>query len=683
MKNIFSVKLYLQGLRKVRTAGVAMGIIITVLNAWIPIQCLAEGARASGPIEVEAGFFAPFGFVLMLFAPLLVYNTFSYMNERRSSDFFHSLPQKRICVYLSFMAAVMTWIVSVLCVSALVNTILWGMASGYVLKTGAVLLMLLGFLLLAMVMAGFMMLAMTLTGTAVANVLVFFLFALFIRSCGLFFLYGFSDLTPMANMDNSFLRIFRLDFYLPIGLFVQIFDGGSAWLENVWFFLYWFFVAVVLLAVSADCYCRRRSESASKSAPNRFMQNIYRIGVTLPFLLFGVYWRIMDGESYVTVLCGIVGFLVWVVFELLTTKKIKNVIRTLPLFLVPVILAGGYAASVRLASDAFYANTPERDQIKGAIYESQSVGGLLNAVMNATEVQDPDVLDHVYEAIEQTKESRDWTWSERNKHGYTQNATVTVILRSGRRVTYDLTSSIDLFQAFRYADEVIAEGLSINRVSVERISLSVNISDTQKIRVWEAFLADMESLTDDELKKYMRLNETIGSKKFNITVMGYYEDIYLWQSYFLDKQYTPKAVALLMEFYEEKDPVGELREIVSEISQAKSDEIFYANMIVYEGSEIVIYHSEFDVIKEFLMSLELDSHLTDYANSEYIYRFVLEIQWNDFSVATDAPMHSGSTYDDEKYETVHGIFTELYLTLSKEDIERFHQISQYPAVPAN
>lgn len=683
MKDIFSVKLYLQGLRKVRTAGVAMGIIITVLNAWIPIQCLAEGARASGPIEVEAGFFAPFGFALMLFAPLLVYNMFSYMNERKASDFFHSLPQKRICVYLSFMAAVMTWIVSVLCVSALVNTVLWGMASGYVLETGAVLLTLLGFLLLAMVMAGFMMLAMTLTGTAVANVLVFFLFALFIRSCGLFFLYGFSDLTPMANMDNSFLRIFRLDFYLPIGLFVQIFDGGSAWLENVWFFLYWFFVAIVLLAVSAVCYCRRRSESASKSAPNRFMQNIYRIGVTLPFLLFGAYWRIMDGESYVTLLCGIVGFLVWVVFELLTTKKIKNVIRTLPLFLVPVILAGGYAASVRLASDAFYANTPERDQIKGAIYESQNTGGLLNAVMNSTEVQDPDILDHVYEAIEQTKESRNWTWSERNEHGYTKNATVTVIFQSGRRVTYDLTSSIDLFQGFRYADEIIAKGLDICQISVEDVSMNVNLNVNQRFRVWEAFLADMESLTAEELERYMRLNETIASKKFNITVKGYYEDIYLRQSYFLDKQYTPQAIALLMEFYEEQDPVGELREIVSEISQAKSDEIFYANMIVYEGSEIVIYHSEFDVIKEFLMSLELDSHLTDYANSEYIYRFVLEIQWNDFSVATDAPLQSSTAIDDGKYETVHGINTELYLTLSKEDIERFHQISKYPAVPAN
>ena len=179
----------------------------------------------------------------------------------------------------------------------------------------------------------------------------------------------------------------------------------------------------------------------------------------------------------------------------------------------------------------------------------------------------------------------------------------------------------------------------------------------------------------------MRLNETIASQKFNITVKGYYEDIYLWQRYFLDKQYTPQAIALLMEFYEEKDPVGELREIVSEISSAKSDEIFYASMLVYEGYDIVAYSSSFDVIKEFLMSLELDSHLTDYANAEYLYRFVLEVQWKDFSVATDAPL-STTSIEDGKYETAQGFHTELYLTFSKGDIERFHQISNYPTAPA-
>ena len=106
MKNIFSYKLYLQGLRKIRTAGVAMAVIIIVLNAWIPIQCISRGGYRGSMTDVDAGMLAPFGFLLMFFAPLLVYNMFSFLNERKGSDFFHSLPQKRICTYLSFMSAV-------------------------------------------------------------------------------------------------------------------------------------------------------------------------------------------------------------------------------------------------------------------------------------------------------------------------------------------------------------------------------------------------------------------------------------------------------------------------------------------------------------------------------------------------------------------------------------------------
>ena len=97
MKNIFSYKLYLQGLRKIRTAGVAMAIVIIVLNAWIPINCITSGGNHGRYVtSVDAGMFAPFGFLLMFFAPLLVYNMFSFLNERKGSDFFHSLPQKRM-----------------------------------------------------------------------------------------------------------------------------------------------------------------------------------------------------------------------------------------------------------------------------------------------------------------------------------------------------------------------------------------------------------------------------------------------------------------------------------------------------------------------------------------------------------------------------------------------------------
>ena len=109
MKNIFSPKLYLQGLRKVRTLGIAMAIVMIALNAWIPLTHLNEH-RTANPLDgainvqsVEAGQFAPFGLLFLIFVPLLVYNMFSYLNERKSSDFFHALPQKRSCIYISFM----------------------------------------------------------------------------------------------------------------------------------------------------------------------------------------------------------------------------------------------------------------------------------------------------------------------------------------------------------------------------------------------------------------------------------------------------------------------------------------------------------------------------------------------------------------------------------------------------
>ena len=118
MKDIFSPKLYLQGLRKVRTLGIAVAIVMIALNAWIPLMCMnTSRSFVDGKAvitAVEAGQFAPFGLLFLIFAPLLVYNMFSYLNERKSSDFFHALPQKRICVYVSFMSAILTWILSVL-----------------------------------------------------------------------------------------------------------------------------------------------------------------------------------------------------------------------------------------------------------------------------------------------------------------------------------------------------------------------------------------------------------------------------------------------------------------------------------------------------------------------------------------------------------------------------------------
>lgn len=670
MKNIFSYKLYLQGLRKIRTAGVAMAIVIIVLNAWIPINCITDGANHGRYVtSVDAGMFAPFGFLLMFFAPLLVYNMFSFLNERKGSDFFHSLPQKRICTYLSFMSAIMTWIASVLLVSSLVNTVLWALADGYVLKLKAVLLTLLGFMILAMVMAGFMMLSMTVTGTAISNCLVFLLFFLFIRACGLFFLYGFSEITDMFHVNNSLLRVFDWDFFLPLGLLNHIFGGEEESLGNVWFYIYWLTVAIVLFAVAAWTYCRRRSESATKSAPNRFMQNLYRVGMTLPFLMMSAFLMIVETDFYLSLLCVFVAFLVWVIFELMTTKKVKNVVRTLPLFLIPVVLAGSYAASLYLARGIFFATVPERDNIKYVQLDRNSVmmGGLDSAILVTTKITDSDVIDKVYEAIEQTVESADLSRYERQAKGYIFNETLTLTLKSGRKVTYNLYSSHNLYTILESSDDVQNQSVFMYEGEVDRVSCHKLTSDESLI-VWEALREDYRNMTEEQRETYQRLNKHQTVDIFSINIYASHRGQGFTQRYIIDAKYTPEAMAAFVK-YANYNPVGELSSARYKIRDLGANSIQYAYMSVQNytyGESYLIQTQDFKAIKEFLIGTNYDSHLLDYQN-ESVYHVYLEIEEKTSSA-------------NEKYSWSHMV-VDVYITLSDEDIARLNQILNYPTMP--
>ena len=267
MKNIFSKGLYLQGLRKIRTAGIAMAIVIIAINALVPTVCMIESQFSFPGMthtvqEIGANMAAPAGLSVILFAPILTYVMFSYLNERKSSDFYHALPQKRVCVYTSFVAAILTWIAGTLIASMLLNSILWACARWYDASVSVMVMSTLAYFITALVMMGFMVLAMTVTGTPVSNMLVFILFTLFVRAFGLFFLYGLSEVAPMFHMANSWLRMFDWSFFLPFRLVVELFDVESAAYYDAVMLIYWAIVGVLLLVGAGVFYHYRKSENA-------------------------------------------------------------------------------------------------------------------------------------------------------------------------------------------------------------------------------------------------------------------------------------------------------------------------------------------------------------------------------------------------------------------------------------
>ena len=669
MKNIFSFKLYLQGLRKVRTAGVAMAIVIIVSNALFPVLNMISSGRDLGEFdrapEIDSILFAPFGWLVILFAPLLVYNMFSYLNDRKSSDFFHALPQKRICIYISFMFAVFTWVVGVLVLTTLVNMLLWVTLTVYVLNATAVVMTFLGFLILGLAMAGFMALAMMLTGTATANWLVCLLFFLFVPVCGEFFLSRFNTMVPMFNSDCSWFRIFEVEFFLPLSLFPNplLYNRGLGYplKEQGLPFLYWFAVAIVLFALSAMAYCRRRSESATKSAPSRLMQHIYRIGVTFPFLIYGMYMLIKSNDIRSGSLFVLIGVLVWIIFELLTTKKVKNLLKTLPLFLLTAVLAVGGVGSLYVAKNIFYATTPERNSIESVLLDVSSgyaLSGWEDALFSKVEIKDADVLDQVYEAIEETKEYWQTPWDERAKLPFSSKITLT--LRSGRKVKYDLRSSFDLYATFYRSEEYRTRRLSALDFDVEKIQC--NYVEENSMQIWEAFKSDFEALDDAQKLNYLEWNK---GQYSSIHVWGIYENHRFQQGYSVSSEYMPNAYRLYIKYYLEsqQNSLEDLQAAADRLVRDDFDDIFYANMnIVKAGStfsNIDCYYPE--LIRAFLQSIAIDSHLLDVekAANEEIYQFKLKVIWAD---------------EENQFEYTDGVDVQMYLTFSAEDFELYRQI---------
>ncbi len=412
MKNLFSVKMYLQGLKKVRGAGIATVITVIVTNALVPIITLIneltrqydiyDGSRSVRDVEYSQ--LAPCALLIMLFAPLVTFSMFSYLNERSKSDFYHSLPQRRECIAVSFVSAVLTWTVGTVTVSAILNFILWGLVPYHSAGFTSLLLCLLAYITLTVLFVGVMFLAMSITGTAVANFLIFILLMLFFRVIGAMFILGVDDISTVFLPEHSPLKWLGFDYFLPYGLLSDLLNGEQNTFANIPLVLYALAIGLVAVVLAVVCYRIRKSESAGKSAPSKRLQHIYRFAVTLPIVVILALAVMEDGIEDYHIVLFVVALLVYLLFELITTKKPKNMLKALPLFIVPLALGGVYMLSVWMTVEAIDGTLPEASEITGVAILDESYGRSYEELVVKNIVIDEDEADVIIsEGLKKTK----------------------------------------------------------------------------------------------------------------------------------------------------------------------------------------------------------------------------------------------------------------------------------------
>ena len=506
MKNWFSVKLYIEGLKKIKVPGIACAIAVIALNTLLPIVGIIESSaswpgmvRSVSAVDVSA--FAPFSLMMMVFAAILVHSMFSFLNERNRADFWHAIPQKRTCAYVSLTAAVYTWILGTIVAGALVNGILWGIAKYYSVSFSVIAVSTLVYFLAAIMIAGFMTLAMTITGTTISNLLILALLLLFTRVMGTLFTMGIKELTPMFDINYSFWKIFEFEFSLPYALIDDLFSNRTNAFGNLPLILYSIGVVVLLLVLGAVCYNKRKSEMATKSAPSKTMQHVYRSAITLPFaFFFAVLLTLEDMEPTTAIILIIVTVLVWLIFELMTTKKIKNAIKSLPLLIIPVLVSTLLCGGLFLVRGAIWNTTPDGEDIKGInigaeaywrkTYEQLKTENIIvkNEKLNNL------ISDILEKAVEDEKSDY------RNYDNRTCN--IVIHLKSGRTIGRNLRMSDKIYAEIRtgFYESVEYSEAKLSMPSTKEIEEiladSISLNKEEAHRLWASYLFEYSLLSD-------------------------------------------------------------------------------------------------------------------------------------------------------------------------------------------
>lgn len=531
MKKYFSFSLYREGLKRVRGSGVASAIVLVtlvgmrILFYWGANVGLNIGDRQLLGVSDAM----PFAYVIIALAPIIIMRMFSFLNSRSASDFYHSIPQKRICLFLSFFAAALTWIVGIVLAGGLVCYVGWNCTLRYAVGLATVAKCVVSYTALGLLSASCMALAVSFTGngfsTIFAYICIFAMPPLLINALGLFVrefnasivlsqsafrFFGTRGFLPLAVMNGSF--------YKPLGLPVV-----SA-----------FVISLLLTALAAFAFVKRKSETAGNATATPFLQHVLRCCAGFPIWLLIAYLFMIDEKAIGLVFIP-ASLAIYAVYELITTRRLINLAKSLPVFLVLPLLCLTFVGAAKLGGTVVTATTPQSaEEISYAVITED--GFYLNEYplerIYGTELTDGDVIDSLLYGIDYADNYENFVIKLKLKNGKTVYRRIGLYGESFTRLLNEILDDDEC------GEKLLALPAYANIFATELDGES-----------WQIFTAEYNALTREQKLSVYGYDDGEGKKTFSVTEYGENGGkIHIW--YHIDKALFPQTYELVCEFYD-------------------------------------------------------------------------------------------------------------------------------------
>ena len=90
--HVFNLRLFLEGLKRLRVIGLASAILALTATALVPIAIWMEYADSTYEHTMDTQFLCVPAMVMVCLAPFFLFVLFSFLQKRKESDFFHAIP---------------------------------------------------------------------------------------------------------------------------------------------------------------------------------------------------------------------------------------------------------------------------------------------------------------------------------------------------------------------------------------------------------------------------------------------------------------------------------------------------------------------------------------------------------------------------------------------------------------
>lgn len=429
-KKVFSVKLFWQSFKQLKTIGIICTVILYVLSVLPVVTEVIDIVRAermgieavSYPSIVNAVSYTSFLVItFIIFAPMLALNCWKFLNKRSTSDFYHSLPHKRICLFLSRLAAVLAWLFVMYLISFAGTTAGFAIFSKYFIVDYYVIFrMYVAMFICCILCVAAISLACSFTGNMLTNVCMTGIILFLPRGlidiisgsvAGSVYVMNAEDVIPLfgnnANMITNI--IFGAFFSGSVDLQEMILSPVSN--------IYTLVLGIIYTAVAAALFITRKSECAGKSAIGKASRFFIRTVICFSICAVMVLPVLCSknntsdiGRIYYIIMSFIVAGVALVIYECIQSKNIKSVIACLPAMALSYVVTLFIGAVVNVGTAGILEYNPKMEDVdyitlaqsldQYGYYSSSSERDYFKFISSDIKIEDKKIINEICKAIE-------------------------------------------------------------------------------------------------------------------------------------------------------------------------------------------------------------------------------------------------------------------------------------------